>query len=140
MLANVAVTGLHTRACRSAHATVPKTGLGPMPREAQTSNKGLSAIVRSNTPAAGWVGLAGKEASGVEGRELALLSHPPLPLLSLRKASNIPWGSYPAHVAEVITCIWDRTWTATPSELFGINTQVISRKLFDHDSAHWLES
>ena len=94
-----------------------------MPREAQISSKGLSAIVRSNTPAAGWVGLAGKEASGVEGRELALLSHSPLPLLSLRKAPNIPWGSYPVHVAEVITCIWDRTWTATPTELFGINTQ-----------------
>ena len=135
MQAKVAEVRLHHRARRSAHTTVPKIGQGLMPR-----TKGVSASVRYNTSATGLACPVGVGTSGVKGVKLALLCHSLLPPTLLQKAIHIPWGLHPVPVVNVITCISDRTWTATPSELFGINTQVISRKLFDHDSAYWLES
>ena len=140
MLANVARTEQYTRPRRSAHAAVLETSPWHMPLATATSARGASATVRTNTLAAGWGDSLSKDDWEVWGRELALLNRPPLPLLPLEKAHISPKGSFPEHTARVITCIWDHTWTATPSELFGISTQVISRKLLDHDSAYWLES
>ena len=130
----MAEVGLHHRARRSAHTAVPKTGQGHEP-----CTEGLSARVR-NTSAVGLACFAGEGTLGVIGREFALLCQALLPPPFHWKALCSLRGSYPVPVVIVITCIPDRTWTATPIELFGIRTQVISRKLFDHDSAHRLES
>ena len=134
MQAKVAEVRLHHRARRSAHTAVPKIGQGRKP-----CTERLSAKAR-NTSAAGLACLAGVGSLGVIGRELALLCFALLPPPFHWKALCSLRGSPPVPVVNVITCFPDRTWTATPIELFGINTQVISRKLLDHDSAYWLES
>ena len=94
-----------------------------MPPATEISARGTQATVRINALAAGWGDLPSKGDLEVKGRGLALLSRPPLPLLSLENAHISPKGSFPVHTAGVITCVWDRTWTATTTELFGINTQ-----------------
>ena len=134
MPAIVAMCGLYTSLGRSAHDSTQDMGES---RELCTDPRPPTS---ANTLRCG-LAWAGVDCSlGVQGREFASLRRAVLALPRPEAEVRIVRGSLPVPVLSIFALIPDRTWTATPIELFGIRTQVISRKLFDHDSTTRLES
>ena len=102
--------------------------------------RGSPAGARQNGSLTGCGCLLGLGDFGAESRALALLGRSPLSPLYLRKAATASRGLFPRLIVKLCISIWDHTWTATTTEQSGINLQVISRSLFGHDPAYWLES
>ena len=102
--------------------------------------RGSPVGARQNSLFTGCGCLLGLGDTGAESRVLALLGRSPLLPLYLMKAATASRGLFPILIARLCISDWDHTWTARTTEQSDTKLQVISRSLFGHDPAYWLES